>query len=402
MTAPRILFSFPARIGTSGIGTTAWHQATGLARRGAEVYLACGSVERELPGVHVLAETMRIAGRNIPYRAVGVDRAIAYHDRRVARILLAGKRPFDVVHAWPGGGERTLRAARARGVPGFLERPNAHTAFAFDAVTRECERLGMRLAASNPHAFDAVKLAREEREFAAAQALLCPSDFVASTHAARGEPEERLLRHRYGYDPRQFSPPVERAARDGLVVTFLGRLEPRKGVHHAIEAWRRSGLGHYDNRLVLCGRMEPGYDAVLAPLLDQPGVELRGHVADPAALLRDSDALVLPSLEEGSALVTYEARACGAVLVVSDRAGACAQHGHDALVHAAGDVDALAMHLRALADQPGLLGTLRAHSLAGIDDLTWDAAADALLAAYTEGTRRIRTENLRGPRALVA
>jgi hypothetical protein len=58
--------------------------------------------------------------------------------------------------------------------------------------------------------------------------------------------------------------------------------------------------------------------------------------------------------------------------------------------------------LRALADQPGLLGTLRAHSLAGIDDLTWDAAADALLAAYREGTRRIRTENLRGPRALVA
>ena len=183
MTAPRVLFSFPSRIGTSGIGTTAWHQATGLARRGAEVHLACGSVERDLPGVHVLAETMRVAGRNIPYRAVGVDRAIAYHDWRVARMLQTGKDRFDVVHAWPGGGERTLTAARARGVPAFLERPNAHTAFAFDVVARECERLGMRLGASSAHAYDAVKLAREEREFAAAQALLCPSDFVAATHA---------------------------------------------------------------------------------------------------------------------------------------------------------------------------------------------------------------------------
>ena len=77
------------------------------------MHAACGSVERELPGVHVLAQTMRIAGRNVPYRAVGVDRAIAYHDRRVARVLLGGKGEFDVVHAWPGGGERTLRAAGA-------------------------------------------------------------------------------------------------------------------------------------------------------------------------------------------------------------------------------------------------------------------------------------------------
>jgi glycosyltransferase involved in cell wall biosynthesis len=385
---PRVLFSFPGRIGTSGIGTTAWHQATGLARRGAEVHLACGSAERDMPGVHVLAETMRVAGRKVPYRAVGVDRATAYHDWRVARALLRGERRFDVVHSWPGAGERTLAAARARGVPGFLERPNAHTAFAFDVVERECQRLGMRLAASSPHAFDAAKLAREEREFAAADALLCPSDFVAATHAQRGAPESRLLRHRYGYDPGQFSPPAGLGDRSSLVVTFLGRLEPRKGVHLALEAWRRAGLGR-DGRLVLCGRMEPGYEAVLAPLLDQPGVELRSHVADPAGLLRDSHALVLPSLEEGSALVTYEARACGAVLLVSDRTGACARDGHDALVHGAGDVEALARHLRTLADQPALLRTLRANSLAGIGELTWDAAADALLAAYAAGRERV-------------
>jgi glycosyltransferase involved in cell wall biosynthesis len=391
VTSPRVLFSFPGRIGTTGIGTTAWHQAVGLARRGAAVSLVCGSVERPLPGVRVVAETMRLAGRRIPYRAVGVDRAIAWHDRRVARLLLAEGERVDVVHAWPGGGERTLRAARALGIPGFLERPNAHTAFAFAAVAGECERLGMTLAASSPHASDPVKLAREEREFAAAQALLCPSDFVAATHAARGEPAERLLRHRYGYDPARFSPagrPAQRSS-GSLTATFLGRLEPRKGVHLALEAWRRSGVGA-SGRLVLCGRIEPGYDAVLAPLLAQPGVEVRPHAADPAGLLRESDVLVLPSLEEGSALVTYEARACGAVLLVSDRTGACARHGHDALVHAAGDVGALARHLRSVAGDGALLARLRATSLAGCDALTWDAAAEALLAAYAEGTRRLR------------
>ena len=34
----RVLLSFPTRIGTPGIGTTAWYQATSLARLGAEVH----------------------------------------------------------------------------------------------------------------------------------------------------------------------------------------------------------------------------------------------------------------------------------------------------------------------------------------------------------------------------
>jgi glycosyltransferase involved in cell wall biosynthesis len=401
VSPPRVLLSFPGRIGTTGIGTTAWHQAAGLARRGADVLLVCGSVERALPGVRVVAETMRVAGRRVPYRAVGVDRAIAWHDRRAARIALAAGSRFDVVHAWPGGGERTLRAARARGIPAFLERPNAHTAFAFEAVARECARLGMTLESSSPHAFDPVKLAREEREFAAAQALLCPSDFVAATHAERGEPAGRLLRHRYGYDPDRFSPAARSAERSPFTATFLGRLEPRKGVHLALEAWRRSGLGA-SGRLLLCGRMEPGYETVLAPLLAQPGVDVRPHVADPAALLRESDVLVLPSVEEGSALVTYEARACGAVLLVSDRSGACARHGRDALVHPAGDVDTLAQHLRSLAGDPARLAELRASSLAGAGALTWDAAAQALLDAYAEGIGRTAAANRRGAGALVA
>jgi glycosyltransferase involved in cell wall biosynthesis len=365
-----------------------------------EVLVACGSVEREMPGVEVVLESMRFGGRKVPYRAVGRDRATTVHDRRVARIVSDGTVDVDVVHAWPSGAERTLAAARARGIPAFLERPNAHTAFAMDVVRRECERIGMRLDARSPHAFHAGKLAREAREFAAADALLCPSDFVARTHAARGEREARILRHRYGFDPRRFSAPGRDRNSRGFVVAFVGRLEPRKGVHLALEAWRRARLGDR-GRLVLCGAMEPGYEGVLAPLLDQSGVELHGHVGDPARILRGADALVLPSLEEGSALVTYEARACGAVLAVSDRAGACARHGVDALVHPAGDVDALAAHLRRLADEPGLLAALRAASLAGTGDLTWDAAAGALLSAYAEGAARVRATRPDDPRAVV-
>jgi glycosyltransferase involved in cell wall biosynthesis len=392
----RVLLSFPGRIGTPGIGSIGWHQATGLARAGAEIHVACGSAERTMPGVRLACETMRIPrGPKIPYRLVGRERAAALHDRQVARFLRRHPDGFDVVHAWPAGAELTLQTARGLGIPAFLERPNAHTAFAFEVVEAECSRIGMRLHDSSPHAPNPVKLAREQREFAAADALLCPSSFVASTHAQRGEPRERLLRHRYGYDPERFwsMNGGERGFDEPLVVAFVGRLEPRKGVHLALQAWQAAGL-RPGAKLILCGLTEPGYEAVLDPLLKSPGVEVTGPMSDPAPLMRCADALVLPSLEEGSALVTYEASACGAALLVSDRSGAYVHHGEDALIHVAGDVEALASHYRLLDQDPQLRERLRATSLRRSGRLTWDAAALELIAAYRAG---MATVGARGP-----
>jgi hypothetical protein len=47
-----------------------------------------------------------------------------------------------------------------------------------------------------------------------------------------------------------------------------------------------------------------------------------GYLADVSGEMRNPDVLVLPSIEEDSALVTYDARASGCVLLVSDAAGA--------------------------------------------------------------------------------
>jgi glycosyltransferase involved in cell wall biosynthesis len=387
MPPPRVLLSFPTRLGTTGIGTTAHNQVAGLARRGIDVSVACGSLERELPdGAGVALETMRVAGRRIPYRVVGFGRALAYHDRRTARLLERQPGRWDVVHAWPGGAERTLAAARRLGITAVLERPNAHTAFAFEAVAAECARIGVPIDPSSPHAADPARLAREEREYAAADALLCPSDFVARTHEERGIAPQRLVRHRYGYDPERFPPGGERGDRP-FTAAFVGRVEPRKGLHMALEAWREAGLADHA-RLRVCGSIDAGYDAVLAPLLADPSVEHLGHHPDPGAVMREADVLVLPSVEEGSALVTYEARGSGCVLVVSDHSGAPCEHEHDALVHPAGDVGTLKEHLASLAGDPERLARLRAASLEGIGELTWDAAAGALLDAYETARAR--------------
>jgi glycosyltransferase involved in cell wall biosynthesis len=376
----RVLYSFPTRIGTTGIGTTAWHQVNGLVGLGVRVDLVTGSVERPLPGARIAAQTMRVGRFNVPYPALGFARALALHDARIARFLARRASSYDIVHAWPQGAERTLLAARRAGVPAVLERPNAHTAYAAEAVAEECRRLGIPLDPASPHAVRPERLAREEREYAAAGHLLCPSDFVARTHLDRGTPPERILRHQYGYDEHRFSP-GERSEARPFTFAFVGRVEPRKGLHTALRAWIDAGLAER-SRFVVCGALEPGYDAVIAPVLAHPGVEALGHHPDPGAIMREADVLVLPSIEEGSALVTYEARASGCVLAVSDHSGAPCTHEHDALVHPAGDVERLQEHLTRLVDEPGLTERLRQASLAGVGELTWTAAARRLRAAY--------------------
>ncbi len=173
----RVLHSFPHKIGAGRICMTAWHEVAGAADAGAEITVLPTAVARPLPpSVHV-QPTMALGRWRIPRRALG-ERALTLHDRIVAHRLpkLAGQ--IDLVHAWPLGSLETLRTARRLGIPTVLERPNAHTRFAYEVVARESERLGVSLPPDHEHAYNSARLAREEAEYRLADRLLCPSDFV--------------------------------------------------------------------------------------------------------------------------------------------------------------------------------------------------------------------------------
>ena len=100
---------------------------------------------------------------------------------------------------------------------------------------------------------------------------------------------------------------------------FAGLCAVRKGVHFALEAWLRSPAST-DGTFLIAGDFLPAYREKLAPLLAHPSVQVLGHRDDVAELMRVSDVLVLPSIEEGSALAANEAIASGCVPLVSDRA----------------------------------------------------------------------------------
>ena len=386
MTSPpvRVLYSFPHKLGGGRICTTAWHQVEGASRAGTKVTVIAGSQVKPLNSEVKVKKTLSVGRFRIPYRLIGRDMACNWHDAVTARWLDANHREIDVVHGWPLSSLKTIRVAKKHGIPVVLERPNAHTAFAYEEVAKENKNVGIDLPGNHDHLFNGKRLALEETEYAEADYLLCPSDFVARTFRDRGFANEKLVRHQYGFDHSRFSSPDARATEhDGLIMIYAGVIEPRKGLHHALKAWFASGAQEKGTFMV-CGEFIPGYAELLQPMLSHPSVKVMGHRSDLPDLMRQSDLFVLSSVEEGSALVTYEARGSGCVLLVSDASGAVCEHLQNGMIHPSRDVDALAEHIRLLDGDRELLAKLRAASLSDLDHLTWAEAGRKLADVYRE------------------
>jgi glycosyltransferase involved in cell wall biosynthesis len=384
----RVLQSFPHKIGAGRICDTAWYQADGVAAAGARLTVFPGVVHRPLPSSISVRATLARGRWRLPYRAAGLLRTLALHDRIVARRLegLAGQ--VDVVHVWPLAAAETIRAARRLGITTVLERPNAHTRYAFEAVRDESKRIGVPLPTGYEHSFDAEVLRREEIEYELADVLLCASEFTRRTFLDRGFAAGKLVRHTYGYDAQLFHPSAERRETGaGLKVIFAGVCAVRKGLHFALDAWLRSPASE-DGTFLIAGGFLPAYERYLADKLAHPSVRVLGHRNDVPELMRTSDVMILPTIEEGYGIVCVEALASGAVPLVSRACTEVCEHGVNALVHEIGDVDKLTEHVTALHEDRRLLASLRDAALKGAPRHTWARAGEVLVDAYGEAIVR--------------
>ncbi len=201
-------------------------------------------------------------------------------------------------------------------------------------------------------------------------------------------------------DVDHFGAPVAEAERDAarkrtvgdaeLLVLYVGRLVGEKGIETLIEAWRRADLGA-GARLALAG--EGPLEQHIADSL--PEASLLGQVGPDAlpALYAAADVLVLPSIHTASfrepwGLVVNESMLQRTPVVASDAVGAAAgglvRDGRNGFVVPAGDPDALATRLRALAADNELRtklgGTARADASA-YTPAAWAAGMGQALAA---------------------
>jgi glycosyltransferase involved in cell wall biosynthesis len=376
----RVLYSFPHTVGAPGIATTAVNQVRALVKLGADVTLMCTTTAVHVDGVRVV-QTLRVLGRRLPHRALGVRNAYRYHDLRVAHWLQRHPGDADVIHAWPRSCVHTLHTANGLGIAAVREVPSPHTASAFAEAARAAREVGIALPRDHSHFPHRRVLAAEVAEYEAARALMVPSEYARTTFIERGMPVDRIFVHGYGVDLDAFPDPGRRISDEALTIVFVGRGEPNKGLHIALQAWLRSEA-HEKGKFLICGRILPAYRAQLSDHLAHPSVREMGFVRDVGSVLRECDALILPSYSEGSALVTYEAQACGCIPLVSTACGAPTRHGVEGFIHDVGDIATLTEQLNMLASDRELRAELSEACRASRSELSWDASARRLANAY--------------------
>jgi len=237
-----------------------------------------------------------------------------------------------VLHCFQGSSNRTLGVARRRGLRSILEitlPPSVHRILA-----RERERLGMAPGRKEPWPEDLGEI--RQADYLVAQSRFTVDYLV---HELGIEPGRVILRP-FGVDTELFHPPAPR--RDGrpFRALLVGQLVIRKGLHLLLEGWKQLKLENA--RLVLVGLPTDRWSAGLLNRYD--GVyDWLGHLpaSELAAVYRDCDIFVLPSLAEGGCNVTFEALASGLPCVLSASASAVVRDGVEGFVLPAPGVEAL-------------------------------------------------------------
>ena len=220
----------------------------------------------------------------------------------------------DIFHSLSGFGTFSHRKARERfGTVTVCDRGSSHIEEQDRLVTEENERFG--IAATR---IDRRVVERELEEYANCDLIVVPSSFARQTFIQRGVPESKLRQNPYGVDLSMFKP--ERKPDDKFRILFVGSISIRKGVGYLLEACAHRELA--DAEVWLIGAIDPAirpvlvkYEGAFRHLGVVPRSELYHYYSQ-------ASVFVLPSIEEGLALVQAQALACGIPVIASTNTGA--------------------------------------------------------------------------------
>ena len=218
----------------------------------------------------------------------------------------------SVVNALSGFATQTLSLASARGIRVFCDRGSWHILEQRRALDAESERIG-----APRERFDSFMVERELREYQLADRILVPSEAARQSFLRQGVNSEKLIKLPYGVDISAFSPPAQPPP-PGRIIS-VGTLGLRKGQYHLLEAFRM--LHTRQANLTLVGPIRPGWDRRLK--LDQPGINTTGRLSRAKVIeeLHQASVFILPSVEEGLALVIAQAMACGLPVIATKATG---------------------------------------------------------------------------------
>ncbi|WP_395746992.1 glycosyltransferase family 4 protein [Prosthecobacter sp.] len=267
------------------------------------------------------------------------------------------------------GCRHVFRRASRMGASCVYHLPTVHHETLYRILQSEgAQYPGVCRSTFDPFEFQPRRLRYKLEEIALADVILCPSQFVRQTLLDAGVDGARISVTPFGSETTWLDAP--RAEASSKTVVFVGNISARKGAHRLLQVWKQLGA-YKTHKLLLVGEMHLSASF----LQDYAGLyEHRPRL--PREDLRDiylkADALVLPALAEGFALVIQEALSCGTPVLASLHSGAAGfVTDEQARLFAAQDNDALASALEWGLSQPTALAEMGRAGRRRVQEWTW-------------------------------
>lgn len=291
----------------------------------------------------------------------------ALFDWWVSRTLR--RQPSRIVHAFFGCAWHSFEQAKKQGSITVLDLPGNPRTQAY--ISGEYERLGGRGTALS---------IRDRAEMQLADYVFAPSDFVINDLVACGFPVERVFKIPWGVDTELFTPGPA-TSNDSFKILFVGNISLRKGFHFLLEAFKQLQLPGMELTIIghqldpVSGQALHAYDGLFSWIPRVQYDELpRWYQA--------SDVFICPSLAEGSAMVTYEAMACGVPVIATKNTGSIVRDGRDGFIIPVGDVDAIKEKIELLYRNRSMARRMGREARQAVEDYTWERYRERVIDAY--------------------
>ncbi len=304
-----------------------------------------------------------------------------FYDRTAIRHITAS----DLFVGWASQSLFQMREAKARGTRTIIERGSTHITEQYRLIDEERKRFGV--SAELRSRWDRLLEEKQLKEYHEADFIMTPSAFARQSFLDRGFDPAKVLKVRYGVDLGQFYPADKKEISSTPTILFVGAVGFQKGVPYLLEATRTLRAKGKKFHFKLIGRYEKDFESwlkssTLRSEIDEhiafvPNHELVNH-------FHQADMFVLPSMQEGLALVIAEAMASGLPVVASDHTGASEfiESGNNGAIVPAGNADALAVALSDLLDNPDRSRSVGTEASEKAKSFGWDAYGDAIEQTY--------------------
>ena len=294
---------------------------------------------------------------------------------RLHDILASYKiRQCDILYGWANNSLLTFKKAQELNIITCLEVPTSHISNRLKIIKEEELRWG--LIPDNCEVHEKIQLAEYENT----DYIIVPSVWAYQSFVERKFPKDKIKIRPYGVNLAQFTP--NRALSCKFRVIFVGALLLHKGFQYLLEAWQRIHLPQ--SELVIAGRIFLKSRKILRQFAHLTNVEIIGEVKDVKKLYNTSSVFVFPSLEEGSALVTYEALACGLPVITTFEAGSVVRDVVDGFIIPSRNPTAIAEKICYLYEHPNILKEMSYNARKRAEEFTWEKSVNKLIEIYSE------------------